>query len=751
MRKKLLAGLLSLMLLTGYIQPVLATEDVTVSENENAGEDADVIEEVIYEEDEVSEEVTTAEEVVCPKEYVPATEEASKENVRKITYAYVIADPIAIDEKNYDLIAYITYYRVVKYSGKKIKAGTDLFAQVTSQELDTLAKDLSGATDVSGLVKWKFSAKKNKKCSDKAYFIVKGTVQRSVAKSIGLKGKKLKKFKKALGKINKAAKKMKLRFTITAELEKEAEEEIFEAGPVKIDAKHFPDEAFRKVVSQYDTNKNGTLETDEIKYVINIHCEEMNVKSIKGVEYFFALQGLWCMDNQITSIDLSHNRYVTGVWCSGNQLTELDFTDNPELLWVYCHDNKIRSLNVSNNPKLAFIECNTNPMPILDVSHNPELEHLMCGSCELKELNLGNCPKLAHLDAFRNKLTSLDVTKCPKMKRLDIWDNPGLKSIDISKNPELQYYNCAANGADNVDVSHNPELLKLVCSYNQEIKTLDLSHNPKLSVLDCASNQIASLDISKNPYLYFLQAFTNEFTTLDISKNPFLVKTYKEGKKEDESAVCKGHSWTIDYGWDDSTQGDNKFFLCFDDKVALNAEGDPSILPEDGPYKYSDQGIDETDLLKREEVMQKLYELAGKPDVSGLTSRFTDVAGSGYEAALLWGEAKHICAGFPYVCSDKFGVGEWITRQDLMLMLMRYSEAMNLKRAIDFGRSDDYIDYFDVDYFHWEAVCWSATWQIMEGKGAEGAPKTQQKIDPFGRVSKSDLEKVLQRMDEVNR
>ncbi|MBQ5551892.1 MAG: hypothetical protein IIT32_12605, partial [Bacteroidales bacterium] len=92
----------------------------------------------------------------------------------------------------------------------------------------------------------------------------------------------------------------------------------------------------------------------------------------------------------------------------------------------------------------------------------------------------------------------------------------------------------------------------------------------------------------------------------------------------------------------------------------------------------------------------------------------------------------------------------WVTRQDLMFMLMRYAEAFGLKRDIDFGRSDEYIDYYDIDYDHWEAVCWSATWNIIEGKGEPGAPKSEQRIDPYGRVTQSDLDAAIKRLQEVN-
>ncbi|MBQ8966553.1 MAG: hypothetical protein IJ063_08275 [Ruminococcus sp.] len=459
------------------------------------------------------------------------------------------------------------------------------------------------------------------------------------------------------------------------------------------------------------------------------------------------LRGLYCMDNQIEEIDISNNQLMTGLWCSNNPLNGLDLTQNPALEWVYCFECGLTELDVSQNTKMSYIECNTNPITELDVSHNPELEHLTCGSCELTELDVTNNPKLAHLDAFRNHFTELDVTHNPLMKRLDIWDNHELGSIDISRNPGLQYYNCSNNGVKTIDVSHNPELQKLSCAYNQ-IEELDLSNNPKLIYLDCAVNQLNELDLSKNPHIYFLQAFTNPFTTIDIGDDPYLVKTYNEGVKQAEYDVCQGHSWTIDYGGDDSTGGDSIFFFCVDDAVTVNTQPSgnaPAIEYPEDDVPYSE------DLITREQAVQTLYEMAGRPDVSGLTSRFTDVEeGAWYYDALLWGEANSICVGYPHRSLDTFGVGKCLSRQDAVLMLMRYSEAVGYERAIDFGRSDEYMDYYDVDYDHWEAVCWSATWHIMEGKGEPDAPKTEQRIAPYDKATREEFQTMLDNLMEVN-
>ena len=519
--------------------------------------------------------------------------------------------------------------------------------------------------------------------------------------------------------------------------------------PVNVNATTFPDANFRSYVSSaFDKDKNGTLDADEILRARNVWCNGMNVKSLQGIEYLTELRGLYCMNNQIKTMDLSKNQEITGIWCSDNLFTSLDFSNLPTLEWVYCYNCNLTSLNVTKNPKMSYIECNSNPLKKLDVSHNPVLEHLMCGDCELTELDLSHNPNMQHLDAFRNKFKTLDVTCCPKMKRLNVWDNHELGSIDVSKCPGLQYYNCSNNGATSIDVSSNPELNKLSCSYN-ELESLDLSHNPKLAYLDCMQNHLKGLDLSYHPNLRFLQAFINDFTELDISHNPYLIKAYNEGKDEDIWNYGKFHAWTIDYGGDTSTGKDNIFFIAFDNKVTLNAESNGSFPAYDDK---DDEITDTKDLITRESVVQTLYEMAGKPSVSGLKSRFTDVEpGSWYEDALLWGEKNALCLGYPYVVSDTFGVGKWISREDVALMLMRYSEFMGYERAIDFGRSDDFMDYYDVDFDHWEAICWACTWHIIEGKGEPGAPKSERRIDPHGKATRQELKEMIARLYEVNR
>lgn len=518
-----------------------------------------------------------------------------------------------------------------------------------------------------------------------------------------------------------------------------------EIVPVKIDATTFPDPKFRELISgrDYDKNGDGTLDVEEIIYIRNLYCQDMGIKSLKGIEYLKELRGIYCMDNEISDWDLSHNKLLTGIWCSGNQFTSLDFTGLDDLVWVYCHDNKLTSLNVRNNPKMAYIECNTNPLKELDVTQNPELEHLMCGTCQLTKLDLTHNPKLQHLDCFANEFTSLDLSQNSMMKRLNIWNNEKLGNVNINNMKGLQTYNCAKTGIKKLDVSHHPELYKLTCGYN-EITSLDLSKNPKLIILECQDNSLNKLDISKNPQLRFLWAAHNNFKSLDLSSNPYLIKVYHEGTYEKDKI---DEEWYIDLGGEVSTGEDNKLYLWVNIGVNIN---DVSNGTQAAQEKYSelDPGVKESDCLTRGYVMNYLYEMAGSPNVSKYKTSFKDVAGTKYEKAIIWGELRAMTMGFPEFLGDYFAPNKWITRQDLTFMLMRYSEAFNLKRDIDFGRSDEYLDYYDIDPDHWEAVCWCATWHIIEGKG--GSVKSQQKFDPYGRITQADLKQAIANLKEVN-
>lgn len=56
-----------------------------------------------------------------------------------------------------------------------------------------------------------------------------------------------------------------------------------------IDEEHFPDENFRMMVEEFDSDNDGLISQDEISVVDVIDVSDRNIKSLEGIKYFFAL------------------------------------------------------------------------------------------------------------------------------------------------------------------------------------------------------------------------------------------------------------------------------------------------------------------------------------------------------------------------------------------------------------------------------------------------------------------------------
>ena len=81
---------------------------------------------------------------------------------------------------------------------------------------------------------------------------------------------------------------------------------------------------------------------------------------MKGIEYFTALEYLYCYDNELTELDLRRNTKLKELNCSTNRLTVLDLSQNPKLKRVICSDNALTALNLSSNSKLTNLNASGN-------------------------------------------------------------------------------------------------------------------------------------------------------------------------------------------------------------------------------------------------------------------------------------------------------------------------------------------------------------------------------------------------------
>ena len=287
----------------------------------------------------------------------------------------------------------------------------------------------------------------------------------------------------------------------------------------------FDDETFKAYcIENFDSDGDGEISFAEAKVVPDIIVNNQGISSLKGIEHFINLTWLSCYDNQLTSLDVSHNTALRQLDCYSNQLTSLDVSQNTALKTLECSSNQLTSLDVSQNTALTKLSCRSNQLTSLDVSQNTALKTLECSSNQLTSLDVSQNAELEELWSDSNPLTSLDVSHNTALTELYCQFNQ-LISLDVSHNTALKTLYCSSNQLTILDVSHNTALESLYCHDNQ-LMSLDVRQNTALKVLFCAHNQLTSLDVSHNTALTELYCQFNQLIGLDVSHNTALESLY---------------------------------------------------------------------------------------------------------------------------------------------------------------------------------------------------------------------------------
>lgn len=178
---------------------------------------------------------------------------------------------------------------------------------------------------------------------------------------------------------------------------------------IDVDATNFPDENFRNFLLSKDYGQDGVLTESEISGITYIGVYSKNINSLKGIEYFTALNKLDCSGNHLTSLDISKNLAIKELFCQRNQLTNLDVSKNYQMEFLWCSDNNITSLDVSNNTTMTKLWCSRNQLYSLDVSNNPILTDLQCSDLKLTSLEVSNNKALTLLNCSNNQINGMSM------------------------------------------------------------------------------------------------------------------------------------------------------------------------------------------------------------------------------------------------------------------------------------------------------------------------------------------------------
>lgn len=271
-------------------------------------------------------------------------------------------------------------------------------------------------------------------------------------------------------------------------------------GYIAINEKNFPDENFRDYVAEeWDKNHDKYFSPSEIANAKWISCDNKEISNLKGIELFTNIWLLECYYNNLTTIDLSHNKNLSYINCHHNQLNELDVSGLPLLETFYCGHNALPSIDVSKNEKLEDFDCQDNHLDTLDVSQNKELVKLSCGTNNLTELDVRENKKLKELSCYESKLSNLDLGNQIELEWLSCGTNP-LSVLDVSANTKLKELYVSKTNLTELNVSANTDLETLFAS-ETNLTELNISANTKLKNLDVSNTNLTSLDATNNTAL----------------------------------------------------------------------------------------------------------------------------------------------------------------------------------------------------------------------------------------------------------
>ena len=142
---------------------------------------------------------------------------------------------------------------------------------------------------------------------------------------------------------------------------------------VTIDEINFPDHIFRNYVSEeFDRDSNGILDAIEIEDIKTVSIRgsfisDLEIVSLKGIEFFTELTDLDCAFQSLTELDVSKNtKLVTLICCDNHQLAELNVPMTPALEYLDCSYNQLTELDISKNPVLLHLDYRGNNLTLLN-------------------------------------------------------------------------------------------------------------------------------------------------------------------------------------------------------------------------------------------------------------------------------------------------------------------------------------------------------------------------------------------------
>ena len=271
----------------------------------------------------------------------------------------------------------------------------------------------------------------------------------------------------------------------------------------------FVDPNFADCFSGYEASSPNIL--------TELDCSNNNITSVEEIKYFPALEDLILLNNNIKSVDTTHNPKLKRLILANNQLRDIDLSHNPELETLTVSENNLTQLNINKNSKLKSLYAYKMPIAEIDVRHLSRLRDLGFSAHKLIELNVSQNSELKTLFLGSGSLTTIDLSHNTKLSHVSLQSNQ-LQEIDLSKNANLKHLNVRNNKLTSLDLSQQTQLQEVKADYNQ-LTEFQLGENPNLTSLELNNNKLTKLDLTQQLALKKFTAFNNPLYDITLPKS----------------------------------------------------------------------------------------------------------------------------------------------------------------------------------------------------------------------------------------
>jgi hypothetical protein len=333
-----------------------------------------------------------------------------------------------------------------------------------------------------------------------------------------------------------------------------------------------PDAVFQKYcVDNFDQDNDGGISVEEAAAATKIECENLDIRSTKGLQWFTnltelrfggaknltgvnvskntKLENLHVYNDALNTIDVSMLKNLKGFNCEGNKLTVLNVSANTALIGLTCSNNDLEHLDVSANTLLQSLGCDRNHFESLDLSKNTALRFAYVGNQtdpwgNGQDVSISvTLPEGADVSKLLpdrdNGVDDPDDQEYIGNNRINIVSIGDinipdatfraycLSNFDTNKDGKLSFSEAAA--AKTIDVGRTAVaslegiqyftgLTMLECSFCKLEGTLDLSTLKSLISFQCGHNNLTKLILPNGGSLQRLQCDHNRISALDLMR-----------------------------------------------------------------------------------------------------------------------------------------------------------------------------------------------------------------------------------------